>query len=84
MVGFSVVLILPNRKKRLTMPLYNRIRVCPACRDNYGWDPRGRVCEVCGGAQALYTGDEAPAKDEDAQAFFDYYSEMRDNARKIR
>lgn len=65
------------------MPLYDRIRVCPACRNNYGWDPKGRVCEVCGGAQALYRGDEAPAIDEDALDFFEHYNEMRESKRKI-
>jgi hypothetical protein len=56
--------------------MYDKIRVCTVCRGS-GWDSRGGVCEVCQGAGALYRGDAAPAKHEDADAFFDYYREMR-------
>jgi hypothetical protein len=56
--------------------MYENIMACPNCKGN-GWDPHGGVCEVCQGAGALYRGDASPAKHEDADAFFDYYREMR-------
>ena len=57
--------------------MYDKMRVCTRCRGN-GWDPDGGVCTVCKGAGALYREDGAPAKYEDADAFFDYYREMQD------
>jgi hypothetical protein len=56
--------------------MYDQIRVCPNCRGN-GYDPNGGLCEVCQGAGALYRGDGAPAKDADAEAFFDDYRERK-------
>lgn len=47
------------------------------CSCNNGWDSTGRVCEICQGAGVRYPSNAAPADDDDAQAFFERYKELR-------
>ena len=53
---------------------------CTRCHGD-GWDPHGGSCNVCDGAGALYTGDGAPAKLADADAFFEQYREQQEDYR---
>jgi RecJ-like exonuclease len=58
--------------------MYDKIQVCPKCRGN-GFNPDGHgMCTVCDGVGALYRGDGAPARYEDADLFFQEYAEMRE------